>query len=276
MDIRQPVHPEHANQMDTAALRSNFLIDRVFQPGKTVLTYTHIDRVIAGGCMPTSDPTTLGEGSVTGTDFFLERRELGVINVGAPGVISLDGQDYEIDEREALYVGCGTRKVEFRSRDSAKPAKYYINSTPAHRSLPAKKITREMASPENLGDAESCNSRTIYKYLVPDVVETCQLLMGLTELERGSIWNTMPCHTHERRMEIYFYFDMSEDNVVFHMMGRPDETRHIVVRSEQGVISPSWSIHSGVGTASYSFIWGMAGENQVFSDMDFVDMTDLR
>ncbi len=276
MDIRQPIHPEHANQMDTAALRSNFLIDTVFRPGKIVLTYTHIDRVIAGGCMPASDPVTLGDGGVTGTDFFLERRELGVINVGAPGVISLDGQDYDIDEREALYVGCGIRKVEFRSRDSSKPAKYYINSTPAHQSLPAKKITREMASPEKLGDAESCNSRTIYKYLVPDVVETCQLLMGLTELERGSIWNTMPCHTHERRMEIYFYFDMSEDNVVFHMLGRPDETRHIVVRNEQGVISPSWSIHSGVGTASYSFIWGMAGENQVFSDMDFVDMTDLK
>lgn len=276
MDIRQPIHPEYANQMDTAALRSNFLIDTVFQPGKIVLTYTHIDRVIAGGCMPTSDPIALGDGGVTGTDFFLERRELGVINVGAPGVISLDGQDYEIDEREALYVGCGIRKVEFRSRDSARPAKYYINSTPAHRSLPAKKITREMASPEKLGDAESCNSRTIYKYLVPDVVETCQLLMGLTELERGSIWNTMPCHTHERRMEIYFYFGMSEDNVVFHMLGRPNETRHIVVRNEQAVISPSWSIHSGVGTASYSFIWGMAGENQVFSDMDFVDMTDLK
>lgn len=276
MNIRQPVNSEHAEQMGTSALRRNFLIESVFEPGAITLNYTHIDRVIAGGCMPTSDAVALSVGDITGTEFFLERRELGVINIGGAGSVSLDGVDHALGGREALYVGSGVREVVFRSDSATAPARFYLNSAPAHRELPAKRITQEMASPETLGEAESSNRRTIYKYLVPDVVETCQLLMGLTELEPGSIWNTMPCHTHERRMEIYFYFDMQQENLVFHMMGRPDETRHIVVRNEQAVISPSWSIHSGVGTANYNFIWGMAGENQVFSDMDFVDMSTLK
>ena len=276
MDIREPVHSEHAKTMDTAALRRNFLIETLFQANEVVFTYTHIDRVIVGGCMPMGKSVTLKGGKETGTDYFLERRELGVINIGGPGNISLDEQEFVVDSREALYVGKGVRAVTFSSDDADNPAKFYLISAPAHQVFPAKKITLEMASPETLGDAKNSNRRTIYKYLVPDVVETCQLLMGLTMLEEGSIWNTMPCHTHERRMEVYFYFDMGEDDLVFHMMGRPDETRHLVVRNEQAVISPSWSMHSGVGNSNYTFIWGMAGENQAFSDMDFVPMQALK
>ena len=276
MNIRQSVHSEHAKTMDTEGLRRSFLIEKLFVSGELVLTYTHIDRVIVGGCMPGNDPVHLGAGKEIGAEFFLERRELGAINIGGPGRVAVDGESYQIGAREALYVGMGAQSVSFSSDDVDNPAKFYLNSTPAHQPYPAKKITLEMSSPETLGESKTSNARTIYKYIVPDVVDTCQLLMGLTMLEEGSIWNTMPCHTHERRMEVYFYFDMPDDGVVFHMMGRPDETRHIVVRNEQVVISPSWSIHTGVGSSNYTFIWGMAGENQVFSDMDFVAMTDLK
>ena len=276
MDIREPIHSEHAKTFDTAQLRENFLIDSIFTLGQINLTYTHVDRVIAGGCMPGSEAVTLEAGKEIGADFFLERRELGAINIGGDGIIIVDGTEYTIASREALYIGKGVKEVRFASICADKPAKFYLNSAPAHATFPTKKITLEMASPETLGDAENCNRRTIYKYLVPSVVDTCQLLMGLTMLEPGSIWNTMPCHTHERRMEVYFYFDMSDDNVVFHMIGKPQETRHLVVRNEQAVISPSWSIHSGVGSSNYTFIWGMAGENQTFSDMDFIPMSDLK
>ena len=276
MDIREPVHSEHAKAFDTAQLRENFLIESIFTSGKVNLTYSHVDRVIAGGCMPGTEAVTLEAGKEIGADFFLERRELGAINVGGDGIVIVDGAEYEIASREALYVGKGAKEVRFASIDADKPAKFYLNSAPAHTAYPTKKITLDMASPETLGDAENCNRRTIYKYLVPGVVETCQLLMGMTMLEPGSIWNTMPCHTHERRMEVYFYFDMNDDNVVFHMMGKPEETRHLVVRNEQAVISPSWSIHSGVGSSNYTFIWGMAGENQTFSDMDFIPMSHLK
>ncbi|WP_066016560.1 5-dehydro-4-deoxy-D-glucuronate isomerase [Endozoicomonas atrinae] len=276
MDVREPVHSEHAKSMDTTQLRKHFLIESLFTPGQVNLTYSHVDRVIAGGCMPGTEAVTLEAGKEIGADFFLERRELGAINIGGDGLIIVDGTEYPIAGREALYVGKGVKQVSFASLDEENPAKFYLNSTPAHTSYPVKKITLEMASPQTLGDAENCNCRTIYKYLVPDVVETCQLLMGMTMLEPGSIWNTMPCHTHDRRMEVYFYFDMSDENVVFHMMGKPDETRHLVVRNEQAVISPSWSIHSGVGSSNYTFIWGMAGENQTFSDMDFIPMSDIK
>ena len=276
MNIREPINSEFAKSLDTKGLRENFLIEDMFKANDFCLTYSHVDRVIAGGCMPVDEVVKLQAGKEIGADYFLERRELGAINIGGAGRVVVDGQVFDVAAREAIYIGKGAKDVEFKSDNSASPAKFYINSAPAHQNYPHKKITLEMASPETLGDAESCNRRTIYKYLVPDVVETCQLLMGLTMLEPGSIWNTMPCHTHERRMEVYFYFDMAEDHAVFHLMGKPDETRHLVVRNEQAVISPSWSIHSGVGTSNYTFIWGMAGENQTFGDMDFIATSDLK
>jgi 4-deoxy-L-threo-5-hexosulose-uronate ketol-isomerase len=207
---------------------------------------------------------------------FLARRELGAINIGGPGAVVVDGQTFEIGTREALYVGAGAKEVRFRSASAAAPAKFYLNSAPAHRSCPHRKISLAEAAPQTLGDAKTANRRTIHKFIVPGVVESCQLTMGMTVLEPGSVWNTMPCHTHERRMEVYFYFDLAPDQVVFHLMGRPDETRHLVVGNEQAVISPSWSLHSGVGTQAYTFIWGMVGENQVFDDMDHLKPSDLR
>ena len=276
MEIRQPIHSDHAKQLDTEGLRREFLIDGIFANGTINLTYSHVDRVIAGGCMPGTEAVKLEAGKEIGADFFLARRELGVINIGGDGIVVVDGVEHEVGSREALYIGKGAKEVAFASVNADAPAKFYLNSAPAHATYPTKKITQEMASPETLGDAENCNRRTIYKYMVPAVLETCQLAMGMTVLEPGSIWNTMPCHTHERRMEVYFYFDMKNDGVVFHMMGEPAETRHLVVRNEQAVISPSWSIHSGVGSSNYTFIWGMAGENQTFLDMDFVPMADLK
>lgn len=276
MDIRQPIHSAHAKQLDTAGLREQFLIEEMFQAGQLNLTYSHIDRIVVGGAVPTDRALELEGGKALGVDYFLERRELGVINIGEPGVILVDGETFEIGTREALYVGKGAKEVKFSSISPQKPARFYINSAPAHHAYPTRKITREQAAPETLGNQENCNVRTINKYLHPSVLPTCQLSMGLTELAPGSLWNTMPCHTHERRMEVYLYFNMQDDNVVFHYMGEPQETRHIVIRNEQAVISPSWSIHSGVGTAAYTFIWSMVGENQTFHDMDHVAMSDLK
>ncbi|GHA53069.1 5-dehydro-4-deoxy-D-glucuronate isomerase [Photobacterium aphoticum] len=276
MEIRQPIHSAHAKQLDTAGLREQFLIEGMFQVGQINLTYSHIDRIIVGGAVPTTEALTLVGGKELGVDFFLERRELGVINIGAPGLIIVDGETFEIGTREALYVGKGVQDVRFESVSAEQPARFYVNSAPAHMTYPTRKITQEEASPETLGSQENCNVRTINKYLHPSVLPTCQLSMGLTELAPGSLWNTMPCHTHERRMEVYLYFNMQADNLVFHYMGEPQETRHLVVRNEQAVISPSWSIHSGVGTAAYTFIWSMVGENQTFHDMDHVAMSDLK
>ncbi|PKK96458.1 MAG: 5-dehydro-4-deoxy-D-glucuronate isomerase, partial [Tenericutes bacterium HGW-Tenericutes-3] len=208
--------------------------------------------------------------------FFLERRELGVINVGGPGFIKLDGTNYDMTERDGMYIGLGVKDVVFGSKDSANPAKFYINSSPAHRKFPTVHIPFKNANPNKLGSPKQLNERTIYQYVHPAVCESCQLVMGMTILSEGSVWNTMPCHTHERRMEVYFYFDMEADTRVFHFMGEPTETRHFVMANEQAVISPSWSIHSGVGTSKYTFIWGMCGENKTFGDMDFVNMSDLK
>ena len=278
MDIRQPVHSEHARTLDTTGLRRHFLVDSMFVPEQATLTYSQIDRIIVGGIHPVQQAVRFAPelGKHTGTDFFLQRRELGLINIGGDALVEVDGKRYEVGGREALYVGMGAKELEFRSLDAAKPAKLYFNSAPAHTHYPNKKITLAEASPETLGSAATSNRRTIHKFIVPDVLPTCQLLMGMTQLEPGSLWNTMPCHTHNRRMEVYFYFDMPADGVVFHMMGEPTETRHLVVRNEQAVISPSWSLHSGVGTQAYTFIWGMVGENQVFKDMDHIAMTTLR
>lgn len=278
MQIRQSIHSDHAKQLDTQGLRREFLVEQVFVPNELTMTYSHIDRIVFGGIMPGQTSLTFSSdlGAAFGVSYFLERRELGLINIGGPGVVVVDGTTYEIGHAEALYVGQGTRELSFTSVTESQPAKFYYNSAPAHTHFPTRKVTQAEASPVTLGDALSSNRRTIYKYLVPDVLPTCQLLMGMTQLEEGSLWNTMPCHTHERRMEVYFYFNMKEDGAVFHMMGKPDETRHLVVHNEQAVISPSWSIHSGVGTQAYTFIWGMVGENQVFTDMDHVAIQHLR
>lgn len=278
MQIRQPVHSEHARTLDTEGLRRHFLVEDLFRPDEATLTYSQIDRIIVGGIMPVAGPVGFAAelGRHTGTDFFLQRRELGLINIGGAAKVTVDGQVFEIGPREALYVGQGARELAFASLDAAHPAKLYFNCAPAHTAYPHRKVTLAEASPETLGSSETSNRRTIHKFLVPDVLPTCQLLMGMTQLEPGSLWNTMPCHTHDRRMEVYFYFDMKTDGVVFHMMGEPTQTRHLVVRNEQAVINPSWSVHCGVGSQAYTFIWGMVGENQVFKDMDHVPMTVLR
>ncbi len=278
MHIRQPIHNDHARTLDTEGLRRHFLVEDLFVADQVTLTYSQIDRIIVGGIMPVAAGVTFSAelGQHTGTDFFLQRRELGLINIGGRARVVVDGETFEVGAREALYVGQGAKALEFFSVDSTQPAKLYFNSAPAHVAYPHRKVTLAEASPETLGAAETSNRRTIYKFLVPDVLPTCQLLMGMTQLEPGSLWNTMPCHTHDRRMEVYFYFDMKADAAVFHMLGEPTQTRHLVVRNEQAVISPSWSIHSGVGTQAYTFIWGMVGENQVFKDMDHVPMTTLR
>ncbi|MGC6386707.1 5-dehydro-4-deoxy-D-glucuronate isomerase [Ewingella sp. S1.OA.A_B6] len=278
MQVRQSIHSDHAKRLDTAELRREFLIEKIFEIDAYTMTYSHIDRIIVGGVMPVESSVAIGDevGKQLGVSYFLERRELGVINIGGPGLIVVDGTTYEIGHEEALYVGKGARLVEFSSLASGKPAKFYYNSAPAHTAFPNKKITLAEASPQTIGDAATSNRRTINKFIVPDVLETCQLTMGLTKLEQGSLWNTMPCHTHERRMEVYFYFEMDDETAVFHMMGQPQETRHLLVHNEQAVISPSWSIHAGVGTKRYTFIWGMVGENQVFDDMDHVKVSELR
>lgn len=276
MEIRQPIHSAHAKTLDTAGLREQFLVESVFVEGEISLTYSHIDRIIFGGVVPTQAPLALAAGKELGVDFFLQRRELGLINLGQAGKVTVDGEVHDIAHREALYIGMGAQHVTFESVDATAPAQFYVNSTPAHHTYPTRKVTLEEAEQVTLGNQENGNVRTINKYIVPSVLPTCQLTMGLTQLHPGSLWNTMPCHTHERRMEVYLYFDMTADNVVFHYMGEPTETRHIVMRDKQAVISPSWSIHSGVGTAAYSFIWSMCGENQTFDDMDHVAMTDIR
>lgn len=278
MEVRQSIHSDHAKQLDTAGLRREFLIETIFEADRYTMVYSHIDRIIVGGIMPLTQSVTIGDevGKQLGVDYFLARRELGVINIGGPGRILVDEQTYEIGTREALYVGKGARTLTFSSLDSAHPAKFYYNCAPAHTHYPTRKITQAEVATQTLGDAKTSNRRTINKYMVPEVLPTCQLSMGLTELAEGNLWNTMPCHTHERRMEVYFYFNMAPDNCVFHMMGQPQETRHIIMHNEQAVISPSWSIHSGVGTQAYTFIWGMVGENQVFDDMDHLAIADLR
>ncbi|MCA8006044.1 5-dehydro-4-deoxy-D-glucuronate isomerase [Burkholderia cenocepacia] len=278
MDVRQGIHSEHAKALDTAGLRRHFLVENVFAPDALSLTYSHIDRIIVGGAGPATRPVEVPAslGAAMGVSHLLARRELGAINIGGPGWVEVDGQRHAVGTEEAIYIGQGGQGVVFGSDDHARPAKFYLNCAPAHTAYPTRTITLAQASPETLGDAATSNRRTIYKFIVPDVLPTCQLSMGMTKLEPGSLWNTMPCHTHERRMEVYFYFNLAADAAVFHLLGEPRETRHVVVHNEQAVISPSWSIHSGVGTQAYTFIWGMAGENQVFKDMDHIAVADLR
>ena len=276
MEVRHPIHPEHMIMFDTSELREHFLVPELFCPDEAKLVYCFYDRLIVGGVCPVKPVTLDIDPKVIGAKFLLERRELGIINIGGEGLVLADGKEFRLENGEGLYVSMGTSSLEFRSVDAAKPARFYLNSAPAHAALPTTKITLADTEPVTLGDSATSNRRTIRKYIHPNGVKSCQLVMGMTMLDKGSVWNTMPVHTHQRRMEAYLYFNMKEDDLVFHLMGEPHETRHIVVRDGQAVLSPSWSIHSGAGTASYSFIWGMAGENQDFGDMDHVPMSQIR
>ncbi len=276
MEIRHPVHPEHMILFDTSEMREHFHIDELFVPGSPKLVYSFFDRLIVGGICPEQSAVLEVDPSIIGASYLLERRELGVINVGGSGSVVADDSEYGLDRLEGLYVGRGTRSLAFKSEDPANPARFYLLSAPAHTTYPTTKISPLDVEAVTLGGAATSNHRTIRKYIHPAGARSCQLVMGVTTLEQGSVWNTMPVHTHQRRMEAYFYFNMEEDDVVFHLMGEPTETRHLVVRNNEAVLSPSWSIHSGTGTASYSFIWGMAGENQDFGDMDHVPMSLLR
>ncbi len=276
MEIRYSNHPDDSKFYTTEELREHYLQENIFSADEILLTYTHVDRMIFGGAMPTNKSLELVAGDELRADYFLQRRELGVINIGGDGTIEIDGTAYEMNTQDGIYVGMGNKKIVFSSKDAKNPAKFYINSAPAHTVYPIHHIPLANANPNKLGSQEQMNLRTIYQYVHPAVCKSCQLTMGLTKLEVGNSWNTMPSHTHERRMEVYFYFGLPENQVVFHMMGQPQETRHIVMQNDQAVISPSWSIHSGVGTSAYTFIWGMCGENQEFTDMDHIVSSDIR
>lgn len=287
MELRTAASPKDVKHYDTERLREEFLIQNVFVPDEIKLVYSHIDRIITGSATPVQKELVLTAGDELRAEYFLQRRELGVINIGGEGVITIDGKQYTVGYKEGMYIGMGAKDISFKSTDAKNPAKFYLNSAPAHMSYPTVLIKPEGQAEEGvvivkdcnkveLGSLEDANHRTICKYILPGQVESCQLEMGMTKLEPGSVWNTMPCHTHDRRMEVYLYFEVPEDAVVFHYMGEPTETRHIVMRNEEAVISPSWSIHSASATHAYTFIWGMVGENQDFDDMDHVAMKDLR
>ena len=276
MEIRYASSNKDSKNYDTKRLREEYLIENLFMENEIKLVYSHIDRIIVGGVFPITEKIKLKGGKELGSNFFLERRELGVINIGGPGIIILDNEEFILNNKDAIYIGLGIKEVFFKSLDIKNPAKFYLNSAPAHCKYPTTLITLEKAKKVKMGDTSTSNKRTINQYIHPDVCKSCQLVMGMTVLEDGSVWNSMPTHTHDRRMEVYFYFDMNENTRIFHFMGEPNETRHIIMKNEEAVISPSWSIHSGAGTASYTFIWGMTGENQTFTDMDHIEMKDLR
>ncbi|KKO54607.1 5-dehydro-4-deoxy-D-glucuronate isomerase [Paenibacillus sp. DMB20] len=277
MERRYASHPNEVKQFDTERLRKEFHIPTLFTPDQLELVLTHEDRLIIGGAAPVTREVKLEvDLKELGVSYFLERRELGAINVGGPGVIVVDGSEYELNTKDCLYVGMGSKEVVFKSKDASKPAKFYLNSAPAHKEFPTAKTTLAEAESGALGSIENSNERTIHRFIHENGLQSSQLVMGMTQLKTGNMWNTMPAHVHPRRMEAYMYFDLPEEAVVFHLMGEPDETRHIVMRNEQAVISPSWSIHSGVGTSNYTFIWGMAGDNKAYADMDAVPMKDLK
>jgi len=278
VDVRHAIHHSQAETLGTEELRRNFLVTDLFRPGEVTATLTHYERMMVLGLMPGAGPLALPAdlGRPVGTDFLLERREFGAIAIGGPVRVRADGEVFDLDFQEAIYLGRGTREVSFESLDPARPAKLFAASCPAQVRHPSRKIALADAAPAPMGALESANQRVIYKYIHPGLMPTCQLVLGLTRLSTGSVWNTMPCHTHDRRMEAYFYFELPADGLVLHLMGRPSDTRHLVVRNDEAVVSPPWSIHSGVGTSAYAFIWAMAGENQVFSDMDHVAPGELR
>jgi len=276
MKTRIVADPVRFPRMTTEEIRSTFLLDALFKPDVIEMVYCDVDRAIVGSAVPLAKPLTLEAASELRADFFTQRRELGVLNTGAVGSVQVDGKEYRMNNRDGLYIGRGSREIIFRSEDPATPAYFYLLSYPAHREFPTMQAAKKDAAAANLGSAEQCNQRTIYKYIHPDGIRSCQLVMGFTELAAGSVWNTMPPHTHDRRMEVYLYFDVDDANRLFHLMGQPEETRHIVVANRQAVISPSWSIHSGVGTKAYTFCWGMGGENQAFDDMDGLTIDQLK
>ena len=277
MEIRNAIDPEHAKQFSTEELRKHFLIRELFKLDSVKLVYTYYDRLIVGGICPAPNPLTLSvDEKVIGSSYLLERREMGLINIGAKGTVSVDGTLYELESRDGLYIGMGSKEIILSSANKDNPAKFYLNCAPAHKAYPTEKIAFSQTEPLHLGSIEKSNERTIYKYIHPDGVKSCQIVMGMTILEPNNVWNTMSPHTHQRRIEAYLYFNIPENEVVFHFMGEPGQTRHIVVRNEEALLSPSWSIHSGAGTQNYAFIWGMAGENQAFTDMDDVPMSALK
>ena len=276
MEIRFQNSPKETGGMHTEELRSNFLIENLMSPGILKLVYSHFDRIIIGGAVPVNEPIHLSNEEELKAKFFLERRELGIINVGGKGIVTADGTAYEIEKLECVYVGKGTQSVSFSSVSAQEPALFYLLSVPAHQAYPNRKMTKAEAAPVHLGDISTSNKRTIYKYIHNDGIQSCQLVMGLTVLEEGSVWNSVPPHTHTRRMEVYFYFDVKEGQRVFHVMGEPQETRHLVMANNEAVISAPWSMHFGVGTANYGFIWGMAGENKEFTDMDPVAIASIK
>ena len=280
MEIRYSANQKDFKRYTTEETRKEFLIENLYVADQIVAVYSHVDRMVTLGCMPVSETVAIDKGidvwKNVGTHYFLERREIGIFNIGGAGTITADGQAFHMGYKDCLYIAKGTKKVAFASDDSSKPAKFYMVSAPAHKECRTTFIPIEKAAKKPLGATETSNKRVINQFIHPDVLETCQLSMGMTVLDSGSVWNTMPAHTHERRMEVYMYFEIPENHVVFHMMGEAGETRHIVMQNEQAVISPSWSIHAGAGTSNYTFIWAMGGENQAFDDMDTIPVTELR
>lgn len=276
MEIRFQSSPREVKGMNTQELRDNFLVQHLMQANLIQLVYSHFDRVIVGGVMPVSNPVLLPNEAELRADYFLERRELGIINVGGAGKVEADGVVYELSKLDALYLGKGTRSVSFTSASADQPAQYFLLSAPAHHTYPNRRMQKEEAAPVHLGEKATSNERTIYKYIHQEGIQSCQLVMGLTVLKEGSVWNSVPPHTHTRRMEVYFYFDLPEAHRVFHLMGEPQETRHIVMANQEAVISPPWSVHCGPGTTNYGFIWAMAGENYTFTDMDPVPIATMQ
>jgi len=275
-ELRYAAHPEDARHYDTARLRRDFLVERVFAPNEVNMVYSMYDRMVVGGAMPADEELLLEAIAPLRAPYFTTRREVGIYNVGGPGVVMVGNETFSLGFKEALYIGRGDREVRFASVDAAQPAKFYFNSTTAHTAYPCRKVTKADAVVASMGSLETSNKRNINKMLVNQVLPTCQLQMGMTELATGSVWNTMPAHTHSRRMEAYFYFELPQDQAVCHFMGEPQETRHLWMKGEQAVLSPEWSIHSAAATHNYTFIWGMGGENLDYGDQDFSEITDLK
>ena len=276
MEIRYAISPNEAKQLDTEQLRENFLVQNLMQDDQVNLVYSHCDRVIIGGVKPVNKIIELPNHPELRADYFLERREIGIINIGGAGMVVADGEEFAINKLDCVYLGKGTKYVQLKSADKSEPAIFYLLSAPAHHTYPNKLMVKEKATPVELGAAETSNKRTVYKYIHLDGIKSCQLVMGLTVLENGSVWNSVPPHTHTRRMEVYFYFDVAAQHRVFHFMGTPEQTRHIIMANHEAVISPPWSTHLGCGTSNYGFIWGMAGENLDYTDMDAAPISSLK